>query len=457
MTALAVYLKQAGYQVTGSDVADEFATDTILQQYKIPARIGFREENIDKKYDLVVVTGAHGGMTNIEARRALALDLPLYMHGSFLGKIFNQKEGIAVAGCHGKTTTSALIASLLTHADFRPSYAVGVARINDLGAAGHFGAGKFFVAEADEYMTCPLTDKTPRFLYLFPKILVITNIEYDHPDAYADINAVKNAFVSLTYNLPENGIVVACIDSKNVRDILPGVKRTVITYGFSPRADFQISKFYFGDGASFMRIRHQQVDLDEFMLKIAGKHNFLNATASIIVANHLGVSWEKIRESLIMFTGTTRRFEKIAQVDKVMLYDDYAHHPSEIVATIAAARAWFPKRRLIVIFQPHTYSRTKALLSDFAKSFEFADIALIADIYPSAREQFDSTISAKHLVLAANKRKNNTHFCANKNDVTLYLKEHLASNDLVMTMGAGDIFLWHKDIIKTMQSSLHER
>lgn len=452
MTALAVYLKEKGFVVTGSDVEDQFFTDQVLKKYHIKIKKGFSGENIDKKYDVVVVTGAHGGMTNPEARRARQLGLPVFMHGQFLGQLMSSKEGISVAGCHGKTTTSALVASLLTHAGLDPSYAIGAPYINDLGPAGHFGRGKYFVAEADEYMTCPLTCSLPRFLWQAPKILVFTNIDYDHPDAFANIEETKKAFLDFASKLSDDGVLIACTDDDNVRGLLPLIRRQIVTYGFSPQADYRLENCYFGEGISFMRVSHRGVRLGEFMLKISGKHNLLNALAASIVANLVGIGWDKIKDNLKLFTGSKRRFEKVAQVGGKLLYDDYAHHPSEIVATIIAAKEWFPQKRLVVIFQPHTFSRTKVLLSDFAKAFKAADVVIFTDIYPSFRERFDPTVSSQLLAVEANKYKKNTFYFPNKKKTLFFLGENLSSNDLVLTLGAGDIFLWHEEIIKLLKS-----
>lgn len=452
MTALAIYFTQKGYKVSGSDVTDKFLTDKILADFHISIKKGFYAENINQQYDLVVTTGAHGGMTNPEAVQAKKLGIPTFMHGQILGKLISEKEGISVAGCHGKTTTSAFIASLLAHAGFDPSYAVGTASINDLGPAGHFGRGIYFVAEADEYMTCPLTCKTPRFLWQKPKILVMTNIDYDHPDAFTDIEEVKKAFMQFANNLPTDGILVGCIDDKNIAQILSSIDKQVITYGFSPKADYRIDRFYFGDGRSFMRISHKRIGLGEYMITIPGRHNLLNALGGSIVANLAGIDWDKIKENLKLFTGTKRRFEKIGEYNGVLLYDDYAHHPSEIAATISGAREWFGKKRIIIIFQPHTYSRTKSLLGKFAKVFDKADIVVVTDIYPSARESFDPEISSKILEIEANKHKKNVYYRSNKLDTLLFLKDKLTSGDIIITMGAGDIYIWHEDIINLLKN-----
>lgn len=447
MTALAVYLKQKGYQVTGSDVEDIFPTDEILKKQNIKIRKGFNTQNIDDNYDLVAVTGAHGGMTNPEAVEAKKRGLTTLMNGQALGNIMKENVGISVAGCHGKTTTSALIAFLLVKAGLDPSYIIGTSDINGLGPAGRYGSGNYFIAEADEYMTCPKTDPRPRFLWQNPKILVITNIEYDHPDAFSDIADVKKAFLHFLEKVPNNGLIVACVDNENVRDILSKVKREVLTYGFSPQADFHIKSYSFGEGISFGRVYHEKLDLGDYMLKIPGKHNLLNALAASIVVNQLGLGWDRVKEILKLYTGCKRRFEKLGQFKSVLLYDDYAHHPTEISATISAAREWFPHRRIVVIFQPHTFSRTKALFAEFTKAFTSASLAVITDIYPSKREKFDSTVSSKQLVLEMNRYKNNAVYQKDKEAVLSFLKTNAKDNDLVITMGAGDIFTWQKDLI----------
>lgn len=457
MTALAVYLKQAGYSVSGSDVDDLFHTDEILRKYNIPVKKGFSPKNIERGYSFVVSTGAHGGMTNVEVKQAKRLAIPTFAHGKFLGELANQKKCIAVAGSHGKTTTSALTASLLTHADYDPSYTVGTASISDLGASGHKGGGKYFVVEADEYMTCPLTDPTPRFFWLKPNILVLTNIDYDHPDAYSNISEVIDTFLEFIEKVASDGYVIVCCDDRNIKDILPNLyssQRTIITYGFSHQADYKIETASFSEGISFMTVSHQGVDLGEFALHIPGRHNLLNSLAASIVTNLVGVSWSKIGKLLKLYKGSKRRFEKVATVGRHLLFDDYAHHPREIESILDAAKRWFSRKRLMVIFQPHTYSRTKALLSQFAKSFSKADLVIVTDIYPSAREEKNNTISSQSLVTLAQKNRNNIVYQNSKKSTLDCLKQNLVADSLILTLGAGDIFLWHEDIIRVLKSRL---
>ena len=452
MTALAVYLKEKGWQVTGSDVSEVFYTDRILTANKIKILEGFKADNLNKNISLVVATGAHGGANNIESLEAQKLKLPFFMHGKYLGFIMDSKFGIAVAGCHGKTTTSSMIALMLTKAGLNPSYATGTAYINLLGPAGHFARSKYFIAEADEYMTCPQTDRTPRFHFLHPQIAVITNIEYDHPDEFKDLSAVKNAYIDFSAKLKENGLLIVCIDDPGIASILSKFKsKRIITYGFSPRADYRVEKFYTSQTHSFMNIVNKNLMIGQFMLKVPGRHNLLNALSAMIVCREVGMSWEGIKNELVKYTGVNRRFELIKEFNHTFLYDDYAHHPSEIKATLQAIKERFPGSQIVVIFQPHTYSRTKRLASEFASSFLNADLVFLADIFPSAREKFDPGISSKTLVAAINGIKNNAFYTPVVTSAIKIMKNKLSDNSVIFTMGAGNLYLWHRKLINFLK------
>lgn len=452
MTAMAVYFQEKGYEVTGSDILEIFPTDSVLEKNHIEIKTGFKPENLSGNIDIVVVTGAHGGMTNPEAQYAKKIGIPTFMHGEMVGKIMEGKQGISVAGCHGKTTTSCIIAHLMTKLGMDPSYIIGTSEIKSIGNAGHFGKGEYFVAEADEYMTCPSTNPKPRFMWQNPNYIVITNIEYDHPDAYKDINDIISSYNKFIQKLPENGMLVACMDNQQIRNILPNIKKPYITYGFSPASDYVISRYSFEEGMSFMTVRCQNINISDFMLQIPGRHNLLNSLSAAIIVNQLGIKWERIQNHLKSYAGCKRRFEIIGKYGNILFYDDYAHHPSEIQATLKAARDWYKKRRIISVFQPHTFSRTISLLPDFARSFDNSDIAVVTDIYPSAREKFDKTISSKHLELEMNKHKNNAVYLKDKNSVITYLDKNIKDGDLIITMGAGDIYTWQKDIRTLLES-----
>lgn len=456
MTALAIVAKEMGIKVAGSDINQKFVTDSVLKRNKISWLPGFKKENIEglkKKPDLVVVTGAHGGMSNPEAVVAKKMGLEVIMHGQALGLFMMDHQAISVAGCHGKTTTAAMVATIFEKSGLDPAFAIGCGDIPILGNPGHKGKGEYFVAEADEYATCPLTCKTPRFLWQNPKIAIITNIEFDHPDVFAGVENVKQAFLNFAYKIPEDGLLVTGIDNQVVRQILPQVNCQVLTFGRSPLAEFQLNKVSFGQERTWFWLKHKEISLGEFVLKVPGVHNALNATAAVIVGNYLGISWSGIKASLKAFTGTKRRFEKISKIKGISLYDDYAHHPTEIAATLKAARAWFPKKRIICIFQPHTFSRTKALFNEFTRCFADTNIAIIVDIYSSARESDDLGVSARMLVSEAKKHHRNIYYLGKKQAVLDWLKENVLPKDIIFTMGAGDIFSWHKEILETLKSS----
>lgn len=442
MAALAVYLKESGYIVTGSDVADTFPTESELVNNNIRTYIGFdgmRLETIQP--DIVYYTGAHGGRDNPEVQAALEAGIPTQAHGKALGEQMKSSRQIVVSGSHGKTTTSAMIATILSHAGKKPSYAIGCGSINGLGPAGHKGKSDWFIAEGDEYITDPGHDLTPRFLWLAPEILVITNIDYDHPDAYPNLASVEAAFTALGKR--SKHVII------NADDVHSRAFKSEFTYGFSPVSKFRITHIGMGAERQFFTLEEREVSLGEFTLKVPGRHNALNASAAMIAANLAGVGWDDIRKGILEFTGTKRRFEKIGETRKVVFYDDYAHHPAEIRATLGAARNWYQNRRIIVVFQPHTYSRTKVLLNEFAKSFGDANIVLLTDIYASARETDTLGIDARTLVSETEKYHTNVSYVQDKDAVAQRLSTTMHANDVVIFMGAGDIYNWGKEIYES--------
>lgn len=450
MAALAILSKRAGIKVSGSDIEEEFVTDKVLKRFGISWKNSFSENNLEGNPDLVIVTGAHGGMTNPEAIAAQKKGLNVLMHGKALGKIMDGYFQISVAGCHGKTTTSAITAYLFSMSGLSPSFAIGCADIPSLKTPGLLGKGKYFIAEADEYMTCPETDKTPRFLWQKPSILVITNIEYDHPDAFKNINEVKKAFLKLISRMPNNGTIICCVDNENVISLLKSVDKKVITYGFSSKSDWIVSNVRFNNGKTRFNLNYKGQNKGNIEISIPGEHNSLNATASLIVALEVGLKLEDIKKYFPLFSGTKRRFEFITEKKGIKLYDDYAHHPTEITASLKAARKIFPNNRIICIFQPHTFSRTRSLFNEFATSFKDADIIIITGIYSSSREEHNKNISGKILANEIIKTNPSTVYIEGEKEIGNYLKNNSLSGDIIFTMGAGDIFRWHKTIIDSI-------
>lgn len=451
MTGLAILAKSKGWEVTGSDINEVFITDEILKRNGINWSVGFSEKNLSVKPDLVIVTGAHGGLNNIEAKFAVRSGIKTIMQGQAVGLFMEGYKQISVAGSHGKTTTSALIAAILEKAGLDPSFAIGCADIPILGTSAKYGKGEYFVAEADEYATCPNYDSTPKFLWQNPDIAVITNIEYDHPDIYKDLDDIKLAYKKFIAKLSFKGLLIACLDNKNVASLINNMPN-VITYGMSPSAKWRVDKVNSSFPSTSFWVSFQNRQVGNFRLAIPGVHNAVNALASIIVAVEAGVSIEKIQRILPLFSGTKRRFEFIMEKNGIKIYDDYAHHPTEIKSTLKAAKDWFPQNRIIVIFQPHTYSRTKALFKEFSLSFKDADVVIITDIYSSAREKETYGISSQTLVEETSKNHPRVLYLKGEQEVVNYVQKYAKVGDVIITMGAGDVYKWHRNIINVLKT-----
>jgi UDP-N-acetylmuramate--alanine ligase len=440
MAALAVWAKEAGYRVSGSDTSEEFPTDEVLMKAKISV-VGFDAKNITNIHpDVVIYTGAHGGCDNDEVVAATALSIPVLPHGKALGLIMEGNKQVSVAGSHGKTTTTAMIATILTDAGMDPSYAIGCGEIRGLGLPGHKGKKDIFVAEADEYVTDPNHDTTPRFLWQHPDILVVTNVDFDHPDAYISLAAVQDAFVKLQ---KQSKLTIA-----NADDAASKVLDSSITYGFSPNAEFRVTNVRFGEERTFFTLSQRDIKIGEFTLKVPGRHNAMNATAAAVAAKQLGLSWEQIAKGLRTFVGTKRRFEFVGTIGNTRVYDDYAHHPVQIKAQLAAVREWFPRRRIIVVFQPHTYSRTKALMSEFSHAFTDAQKVILTDIYSSARETDTMGITGKTLVEETAKHHTGVMYGPDFSHVSALLRQHMQPDDIILFMGAGSISTWGKQFVE---------
>jgi UDP-N-acetylmuramate--alanine ligase len=451
MTALALVARDMGMKISGSDVGENFVTDEILKEAGIDCKKGFNKNRL-KDIDLLVFSAGHGGEQNLEVQAAEKQDLPVLSHGQALGVFMASKKGICVAGVGGKTSTASMIATLLTAARLHPSYAIGVGKINPLGFPGHFDKkGKYFVAEADEYFSPPPIVK-PKFWYLNPLVAVITNIEYDHPDVYKDLGHTLKVFEKFIQRVPDNGLVLACLDNPQIKELLQLNKVPIMTYGLSKKADWQITSINQSEGKTSFSLKNKNKLYKNIVLSVPGEFNVRNAAAAFIVAQFCGVKERQIKQGLVSFKGTRRRFEFIKEIRGIKLYDDYAHHPSQIKATLAGAREWFVNKRIIIVFQPHTYSRTKALLTDFGQVFNQADLVVITDIYPSAREKADPTVSGEKLARVIKKYQSQVVYQKGEKEVVEFLGKEAKRGDIIFTLGAGDIFNWHKTIIKQLES-----
>lgn len=448
MTALALIAKQAGCMVSGSDVTESFITDEMLKSSGIDVLPGFDPKRVIDK-DIVITTGAHGGYENPEVQRAKELIIPVFTQGEAVGlfmdgKLFTDKKfiGISVAGAHGKTTTTAMLSTLLKNAGLDPSYVIGTSGIASLDGPGHLGKGKYAVVEADEYATEPIGDKTAKLLWQHPEVIIVTNIDFDHPDIYGSLEDVMAVFRTFITNLPKDGILIMCGDDENVQSLGKRIQREAITYGFSPANTYQITHVSTDEKRTFFQLSRDGIELGEFSVQVSGKHNALNATASVVAALELGIKPDSISRSLAPYSGAKRRMEYLGRlVEGAIVYDDYAHHPKEIKETLLAFRQMFPKKKIVSIFQPHTYSRTKKLFEQFITSFDTADTVGIMGIFASAREKPDETVSSEQLVHEIRIRKHDTISLPKASDVVQYIDENRFGQDTVIVlMGAGDIY-----------------
>jgi len=430
MTPLAVIAKEAGIKVSGSDIADEFITYEPLKKAGIVSLVGFSKNHVGNP-DLVITTGAHGGFNNIEVLEAKRKNIKVITQGEAVGlfmngEIFGRKfVGISVTGTHGKTTTTAMIATILKVNGKDPSFLIGTAGAVSLGAPGHFGQGKYFVAEADEYMTEPNFDKTIKHMWQHPKITVITNIEFDHPDVYNSLDDTRKAFLAFANKLPKDGVLITCGDDPQVKKLLSDFNGRKITYGVSKDNDFVV------DDA-----------LKDIELFVFGNHNRLNATAAFVVGLEVSLSKEQVKNGLLQFKGSKRRSEFVGKLQfGALLFDDYAHHPTEIKKTLKAFKEEFPDYKIICIFQPHTYSRTKSLFEQFVNSFNDADVVILTNIYASLREKKDPSVSSELLFKTMENRYSNVVFLPEIEDVVEYIdKKKYGGDTVIITMGAGDVY-----------------
>lgn len=446
MTALACCLKNRGIAVAGTDVAEEFITGATLRENSIPVKIGFAAENITDP-DLVIAAGScHQGRQNPEAQTALKKGIPYLTHGEALGRLMNEKTGISVCGVGGKSTTSAMLATILEEtAATKPSYAIGVAKIFPLGNPGRWQKGQYFVAEADEYVTNKGFDSRPRFNWQKPQFIICTNIEHDHPDVYPDLTATKKAFLKFFRQLKPGGKLIINGDHPHNRAVLEKFNGPAVTYGKTENNDWQITTVKQGVKQNSFSLKGKKEQIN-IQLSVPGEHNRFDAAAAAIAARQTNTKPAVIKQGLKKFRGTKRRFELIKQVKGVYYYDDYAHHPSEIKTTIRAAKRWLAPKRIITVFQSHTYSRTRQFLDDFAQSFPASDQVLITPIY-GAREENKEQISAVKLTEAIRKhhpQPDRVNHVNNKEAAAEKIKKIVQKNDLVLTLGAGDIWKLHQ-------------
>ena len=440
MSALAILAKEKGYQVTGSDLQESFVTDELLGQAKIPIN-NFDAANLSRRPDFVVISAAFG-KDNVEVKEARRKHLEILNYSEALSFLIGNTKTIAVSGIHGKTTTAALISFILQKAGLDPSFAIGAGNIPTLRTNAHAGKGEYFVVEADEYRKSE-ENKQSKFLDLNPLIEVITSIEMDHPDLFSSIEDVYHAFYKFACRVSRKGFIVICTDYPKARKLIRSIAdRKFETYGFELGADWRITDFIEDENKTIFSLASSKktgIKYGPFKLKIPGRANVLNATAAIITTLKLELSEDVVSKALSSFSGAKRRFEKIVEKNGIVLLDDYAHHPRSVFLTLQAVKKKYPSSKIICIFQPHTYSRTKILLADFAKAFTFADKVYIADIYASQREK-EATITGQELANAISKYHRSVKYFSDWDRIVDDIAQKLKKPTVLISMGAGDIY-----------------
>lgn len=427
MSGIAEVLLTLGYQVTGSDLQE---SDTVRRIRSLGGTVFIGHEAANIGSAQVVVISSAVSPSNPEVVAAKAKVVPVIPRAEMLAELMRLKYGVAIAGAHGKTTTTSLVAHVLAEGGLDPTIVIG-GKVNALGSHARLGRGELLVAEADE--------SDGSFLKLSPAIVVVTNVDREHLDHYHTMERVCEAFVEFINKIPFYGLAVLCADDPNLRALLPRVSKRFQTYGLREGAALVGTDIQVKVGAAEFSAGLRGEPLGRFRVAMPGVHNVLNALAAIAVGQELGVPLPRIREALETFTGVERRFQVVGEKGGITVVDDYGHHPTEIKATLAAAKdGW--GRRLVVLFQPHRYTRTRDLLEEFASAFTQADYLFLTDIYPAGEEPIPG-VTGERLAEAIKKSgKPQLMFVPGKDRLVETVIPHLKSGDMVVTMGAGDIW-----------------
>ncbi|MCQ6560854.1 UDP-N-acetylmuramate--L-alanine ligase [Paenibacillus mendelii] len=445
MSAIARVMLEMGYKVSGSDVVlQELAEKLAAKGARI--YIGHEPENV-KGADLVVYSTALS-RDNVERKAAEELNIPILHRAQMLARLMNNGKGVAVAGAHGKTTTSSMIALVMETCKLDPTYIIGGEIVN-VGTNAKAGKGEYVVAEADE--------SDGSFLQYHPSVAIVTNIEPDHLENYdGDFAKLKAAYLQFLSQVKPGGNAIVCADDETIRELLPQLETeplgsgALVTYAIDREAAYTARNIVLGDRKVSFDMAHHGVVLGRIDLSVPGRHNVYNAMATVITCLEAGVSFEAIAAAIVEFRGAKRRFQVLGEVNDILVIDDYAHHPTEIQATISAAKA--TGKRIIAIFQPQRYTRTYFLLEQFSRAFTEADEVIITDIYsPAGEQQIEGVHSKKLVEMIINNSNANTTYIPTKEEVQHNLAERVAPGDLVITMGAGDIWKAADGLAKTLR------
>jgi UDP-N-acetylmuramate--alanine ligase len=442
MSGLASILLDSGHKISGSDIVSSKSTKRLTDKGATIFK-GHNENNVEKA-DLVVISSAIPE-SNPEIRGARDRKITIIKRAEMLARLMDNKYGIAIAGTHGKSTTASMVSLLLERSGFDPTVVVG-GELNNFKKNAKLGKGNHIVVEADE--------SDGSFLELNPRMAIVTNIEDDHLDHYENMENILKDFRKFIDKVPDNGRVILCKDCDNIKGLVKQCGKSHVSYGIFTEADLMAKDIELDKLNSKSKIYWQGEKIGDLCLKVAGYHNILNALAAIAVARELGISFMEIAKILETFRGVHRRMEIIANLDdKILIIDDYAHHPTEIKATLGALRSSWQNRRIIAVFQPHRYSRTKLLAEKFGKVFFDADCVIINDIY-SANESPISGISGETIFKEIKKSNHRQiKYLPSKDNILSYLYEIVRPGDIIITMGAGDIWTVGQELAKQLKKT----
>jgi len=438
MSGIAEVLLNLGYKVSGSDLR-ESETTTRLRKLGGEIAIGHRAENIASPH--VVVISSAVTKENVEVTAAREKQIPVIPRAEMLAELMRLKYGVAIAGAHGKTTTTSMVATVLAAGKIDPTVVIG-GKLNSLGTNAKLGQGEFLVAEADE--------SDGSFLKLSPTIAVVTTIDEEHLDYYKDINEIKDAFLTFINKVPFYGVSVLCLDQPHIQALIPSVQKRYQTYGMSSQADYQARDVSLLALGSKFKVMNHSVDLGWFELSVPGVHNINNSLAAIAVAQELDIDIETTRKALKDFSGVQRRFQIKGEINGIIVVDDYGHHPTEVKATLAAAVGGM-ERRVVVVFQPHRYTRTQHLLEDFFTAFNQADKLIIMDIYAAGEKPIPG-VSGQTLYEGVKKHGHkDVTFISDREKVIEHLATNLKKGDIVITLGAGDVWKIGEQLVERLK------
>ncbi len=427
MSGIAELLLNLGYQVSGSDLKSSALTERLAA---LGGRIciGHRAENVGEAN--VVVISSAVRPENVEVVEARRRQIPVIPRAEMLAELMRLKHGIVIAGAHGKTSTTSMVATVLVHAGLDPTVIIG-GRLNALGSNAKLGKGEFLVAESDE--------SDGSFLKLSPTIAIVTNIDREHLDHYADLEAIQSAYTSFVNKVPFYGAAIVCLDDPNVQAIIPAVERRIVAYGTSNQADLVASHIEVRDFGSSYEVRNRGHLLGRIRLQIPGQHSVLNSLAAVAAGLELDIPFERIEAALAGFQNADRRFQIKGTKGGILVVDDYGHHPTEIMATLEAARRACG-RRIVAVFQPHRYTRVRALEEEFARAFYQADVLVVLPIYPAGEEPLPG-VNAQRLAEKIKVHGHRDVTCVpDFADAAQVLKDRLREGDLLITLGAGDVW-----------------